>query len=558
MRYFKIIYLLSCVFPCIFYSQNTLAQPKNSITDLFVEKLSVVTDRDVYCVNEVIGFKAFNCSENPLRDADWSNVLYVEIVDQYGAALVQQKFDYNEKGASGILFIPRKILTGNYFFRAYTKWMRNYPAEHFFYKVLTIVNPFDELVEQNPFAEKENIDFNVQHRKMPVTIILEKHRYNKREKVNVALNVPKRYTDCVVAVVKKELYQPRSIQMLPVSVDPERGFIPETRSLSLSGKVVNIKDSVSVPFHQVFLTIMKDQPELRSALSTANGSVYFNLPELRGEYELLISAGTGLKNEKAIVLVDNDFSTQKVNLPSLPFMPDSTDRAIFQKLSINSQIQYLYNNQPIRSMKEENVTKGKFYGQPNQLIELDDYIDLPTLDDYFRELVTLVSVRKVDGQKILRVQGQNPELRDNEPLVLIDMISVNNINEILNIPPDKIKSIEIINQPYIYGNFTYGGVISLISKEEKFAGINLGSSSHFVDYKMFNGSVAEIEEEYGKRMPDLRSSLFWNPDVCLEPEEENMFTFHTGDVSGEFIIFITGKNNNNQLETTVEYFSVVD
>lgn len=558
MRYSKIICFLSCVFSCIFLSQNTMAQHGDSTTDLFVEKLSVVTDRDVYCVDEVIRFRAFNCSGNLLRDADWSNVLYVEVVDKYGAALVQQKFNYSEKGASGILFIPRKILTGNYFLRAYTRWMRNYPAEHFFYKTLTIVNPFDALVEQNTYAEKDNTNFIVQHSKMPVTITLDKYRYNKRERVNVALSVPKRYTDCVMAVVKKELYQPRIIQMLPVSAAPENGFIPETRSLSLTGKVVSINDSVSLPFHQVFLTIMKDQPEMRSALSTEDGSVFFNLPKLRGEYELLISAGTGLKNEKAIVLVDNDFSTQKVNFPPPPFTPDSDERAMFQKLSINSQIQRLYNSQPIRLMKEENVKREKFYGQSNQLIELDDYIDLPTLDDYFRELVTLVSVRKVDGQKILRVQGQNPELRNNEPLVLIDMISVNNINEILNVPPDKIKSIEIINQPYVYGNFTYGGVISLISKEGKFADINLGSSSHFVDYKMFNSSVSALEDDYEKRIPDLRSSLFWNPDVCLDPEEKNVFTFHTGDVSGEFIIFITGRNDKNQLETIIEYFSVID
>ncbi|WP_372650859.1 TonB-dependent receptor [Draconibacterium sp.] len=558
MRYFKIICFLSCAFFCNFLSQSTLAQHGDGTTDLFVEKLSVVTDRDVYCVNEVIRFKAFNCSGNPLRNADWSNVLYVEIVDQYGTALVQQKFNYNDKGASGILFVPRKILTGNYFLRAYTRWMRNYPAEKFFYKALSIVNPFDELVEQNSLAEKVNTNFSVQHSKMPVTITLDKKQYGKREKVNVSLSALNQYSNCVMAVVKKEFYQPRIIRMLPLSSAPESGFIPETRSLSLTGKVVSINDSVSLPFHQVFLTIMKDQPEMRSALSTENGSVYFNLPELRGEYELLISAGTGLKNEKAIVLVDNDFSTQKINLPALPLMPDSADRSILQKLSFNSQIQYLYNSQPIRSMKEENVTRGKFYGEPNQLIELDDYINLPTLDDYFRELVTLVSVRKVNGQKILRVQGQNPELRNNEPLVLIDMISVNNINDILNIPPDKIKSIEIINQPYVYGNFTYGGVISLISKGGKFADINLGGSSHFVDYKMFNSSVSELEDQYEKRIPDLRSSLYWKPDFSLAPEEENLFTFHTGDVAGEFIIVITGTNDKNQLETSIEYFTVVD
>jgi len=142
--------------------------------------------------------------------------------------------------------------------------------------------------------------------------------------------------------------------------------------------------------------------------------------------------------------------------------------------------------------------------------------------------------------------------------VLIDMISVNNIKEILNIPPDKIKSIEIINQPYVYGNFTYGGVISLISKEGKFADINLGSSSHFVDYRMFNSSVSELEDQYEKRIPDRRSSLFWKPDFSMEPEEKNLFTFHTGDVAGEFIIVITGTNDKNQLETSIEYFTVVD
>ncbi len=53
--------------------------------------------------------------------------------------------------------------------------------------------------------------------------------------------------------------------------------------------------------------------------------------------------------------------------------------------------------------KKQVNEKGFFYGHPSVVIQFDDFIKLPTLEEYFTELTPQVSLRLSGGKRRFRV-----------------------------------------------------------------------------------------------------------------------------------------------------------
>ena len=114
------------------YQEEALSNP---------EYITLFTDRNMYAVNERIYFSSFYRIGQDSAKESWSKVLYVELVTPSGRPLAKGKFQLNEKGSSGYLDIPSDALTGNYYLRSYTRWMRNFGPESYCYAPLVIINP---------------------------------------------------------------------------------------------------------------------------------------------------------------------------------------------------------------------------------------------------------------------------------------------------------------------------------------------------------------------------------------------------------------------------------
>ena len=71
-----------------------------------------------------------------------SKILYIELILADGSALVSQKHSISNKQCQGVLEIPQDLLSGTYYLKAYTKYMRNFGTASFAYLPLKIVNPY--------------------------------------------------------------------------------------------------------------------------------------------------------------------------------------------------------------------------------------------------------------------------------------------------------------------------------------------------------------------------------------------------------------------------------
>jgi len=136
-------FLLVC--SCLF-SQNTV---ETAIRDAFnqyrsgylQEKLYVHTDKNFYVPGEICWFRIYDVDASFHRPLNISKIAYVELLDRSNNSVLQEKVSLKTGEEGGSFVIPATIPSGNYRFRAYTRWMKNFSADYFFEKSIRIANP---------------------------------------------------------------------------------------------------------------------------------------------------------------------------------------------------------------------------------------------------------------------------------------------------------------------------------------------------------------------------------------------------------------------------------
>ena len=105
------------------------------------EQIYVHTDKPYYVAGDTVWFRAHLVDAVTHTPISRSRFVYVELHDQQADTLLQRiivKCDSDGVFANAIT-LPRGMKGGCYTLAAYTQWMRNFPAERFFYKQLVVV-----------------------------------------------------------------------------------------------------------------------------------------------------------------------------------------------------------------------------------------------------------------------------------------------------------------------------------------------------------------------------------------------------------------------------------
>ncbi len=120
------------------------------------EKIYVHTDRSLYLCGEILWFEAYLTDAVNNQPLSMSKVIYVEVLDKRHQPVLQGKIAAKDGFGSGSFFLPFSLSSGNYEIRAYTNWMKNFSADLFFKKNITIVNT---TVNLDSSATHDTIDY---------------------------------------------------------------------------------------------------------------------------------------------------------------------------------------------------------------------------------------------------------------------------------------------------------------------------------------------------------------------------------------------------------------
>ena len=510
------------------------------------EKIVLHCDRSIYGISEDLYYSA--CYQKPLAagDLEWSTVLYVELIQWNGTQLAQSKSPIVHGLANGVIRIPENIKSGNYYLRAYTRWMRNYSPYGFAYLPLKVINYKSILIDKGP----ENGDVSLAAGKTGETVqtgsvlisnVLEVYGKRQLVEMEIALPDPELEGEYSLTVAKEgeQGHARGSISYMPVD-KPDSftlDFLPETEGMTVTGKIIDQETGAPIPGVKINLSSYSGSFFFTSVLSEEDGSFFFVLPRYEGSHEFHLSHESSA-SESYQILVTSEFCHRTVNLPYKPFMLEESDRNVASEIILNAQLGDKYVVEDTSSDSRQEILKP-FYGVAGSVTYEKDYIELNNLEELFFEVVHDVDVGVSKGKPTLAVNGPT-SLVAYPPLVLMDNIPVANIENLMKTGTRRIDRVEVVDHGYVLGSFKYRGIISVYSEKRDMAGMEITGVSHFFNYQLFSKQNPTFPDHFesGNWSPvaDRRNTLYWDPALQLPAEGKVKVSFYTSDAPGEYTI----------------------
>lgn len=528
------------------------------------EIVTLFTDRGIYIAGEKLQFSATISNNSNCAIGNTSKIIYIELITPDGNKLAASKCLVVDFSAQGCFTIPDKLITGIYFLRAYTKVMRNFGPKEYSYCQLRIINP-----GQNEVLAVENLDqstdsYSIQKSNEEpantLAIAIDHQEYSDRDTVFFSINsavesanhIKSLCLSVVPGLTESAIFNPKKIKVSSIS---ETEYFAESIGVSLTGTINETVSKKPVSDQRVNLSVIGDDRDFIAVRTDNTGRFFFSLPEIYGEKDIFLCCDNTKATEMKI-WVDNDFCTLPVHIEVPAFSLSELERQVVLGMVANIRIKTHFQPDTLEVVTIPDYSTRSFYGIPTNVLNLDQYVQLPTIEEYFNELPGLVKVRKRNGEKYFKVFGST-DLSFYEPLVLIDWVALNEPAKILAIAPSNVARIEFVTKLYIKGDQTYGGIISIISKKGDFAGIDLPSAGMFINYRFLADNTCDEETDLTKSSyPDYRTTLFWNPNISMQEGMENKYSFIAPDTPGKYVIVIQGLTNEGEVFVKTQDFEV--
>ncbi|GAI74683.1 unnamed protein product, partial [marine sediment metagenome] len=376
--------------------------------------------------------------------------------------------------------------------------MRNFPPSNYFHSSITIINPNYNELQTGKDLIVTNADSLLNYSEIQRKTIrcnTDKKIYTKRERATISVSLPEKSVfspdGYCLSVVKTGTLDTNVYRIrFPVDKNADHpefiNYFPETKELSLSGKIVTGERKTPVTYARIHLAILGNKPGYFGSLIDNDGRFRFSLPRHTGIQDAFITVETN-GDIPAEILIDNNFSTDFVQLPQQPFILSSKQSEVIREIMFNMQVEKIF-RQPlvnIEPAEKKDSAFLDFFGNPLITIKTKDWVKLPTLEEFFFELIPTVILKKKKGKQYFTLIGDHSDLTVYKPLILLDHVPVIDIETILPLSPEKIDHIDIINTTYIRGYIHFGGIISITSREGDMAGIDIPRNSRLFNFKTF-------------------------------------------------------------------------
>ncbi len=339
-------------------------------------------------------------------------------------------------------------------------------------------------------------------------------------------------------------------------------FLPEYGGHFLSARVADKANGRPAPGVLCYLTHPSSPFGLCVARTDKEGIVRFEVRKYYGPGEVFVQTET-IPGKTYEVTVLTPFAEAASGKPWLPLVLEPSQGEALERAGIAMQARSLFNpdssRQFIMPLLRDTLP---FFGRADYTYKLDDYRRFSTIEETLREFIVLVNVVSRGSKPGIRVYDDiNKKLFDENILVLLDGVPVQDHSRIFGLDPQKVKKIEVVPRHYIYGVTSFNGIVSFETFSGKYEEFNLSPSLVSIDYeglqlqREFYSPAYETAGARESRIPDLRTTLYWQPEVSIS-NTAPLLQFYTSDLPGRFVVMLDGITADGQPFTSAASFTV--
>ncbi len=459
---------------------GAVAQPEQTIA---------FTDKDCYLAGERLQVSVRTLTPDA-QPQELSRVAYVELSDT--ARLCAQTMVALDEGMGwACLPLPATLHSGNYMLTVYTRNMRNYGAQCFFRKVVSVVNPLR-------LSERDNL-LILPPDELPAASAAAA-RYAPGKTVRVSLPADSAMTVHTLSVVRWDI--PTADYALPAPASPTSStgqFLPE-----VEGHLVSALPTEDRQIANTRLVLIGKGASLFDGQAQQDGSWLYYTNQVYGALPTLLNAYDSNGQPVGIQFQAPYAQVVPASLPALQVWVSEDD---LRSRSLGAQ----YENMLSQQTKGDTILHSAnfFSFAPERYYDLDEYTRFNTVKEALVEFVRGVRRRKVNGvYQLYTYNSQEDSYASWPSLVLLDGMPVHDVDEILAYDARLIKYIQVYSGSYTFGNTICQGVLSFISRRGRLSNFKLDEGSHLVTYNFPQNRPAFVLPESGQT-----STVLWDPSV---------------------------------------------
>jgi hypothetical protein len=555
------------------------------------EQVFLFSDRNLYVAGDQIYFKFHKIAKN---EAEQKSIFgYIILRSANNVIIAKMPLRLKNDVAYGSIYLPDTLQTGIYQLIGFTNRMRNFPGVSSNSKEILIANRFDSdlnfLLTSNPLtAKNDNVEdslFIDQFAKSdekpftPIHIYTSDSIFSPRSKIEVELQLddPDNSYEISVSVAQKNSINGYEYSLIDFGAElnmPENNlnsafsnnlFLPETRQIIVSGKLINTNTNQGVEDQVVILSKPDTVINLQYTKTDKEGVFHFQLNPYYYSSEVLISLlPESYRPELKIQIFDKYAFAEPFRAIELKVVPDLknfiNESQNILKVQKAFDINYNY-SLPAETLKGYTPV---LYSRPYSKLVLSDYFSLRDFREISRELISPLKIRQNKNEIVLNlVNNSNRTVFEKSPVVFLDGIVLYDLEKILPMGSDDLEKIEIHNLPWVFGDLEFPGIIGVFTKSMDYSKLlSDRHTSFFVEEPTFPSGYIDLESEISPQSlkpnePDFRQLLYWNPSLLLSPQQKTArLVFYSGDIRDDFIIRVDGISSKGDKFSEIKIIKV--
>lgn len=542
------------------------------------ERVYLHTDRNVYIAGDYF-FYTLYLQGNP---GQMSKYAYLTIRDRHNIAVSEVRVEIRDKKAFGNIYLSDTLHSGIYQVVCYTNCMRNEAEVSYFNKEIVIANRFD--TELTPFNSPSFNNLSVASSGRPsgnkldsenIIIHLDKNIFNTRDKVVFSIETTDILKDSItrLSVSVSEIvpgipdqpsisYSLSNYDKIIKAGEPGQDkckFRPEIKGSEIKGRILSIQQSHNQPIISN-RDVERDIENYTILVSTPDSiaNMQYTTADSLGSFSLILNPyyeGKELiirlkENTKSVIELDNKFKLIQPFITSGIFNVPGVKAYLNRCINISEVKRYYADKTVMSTQKEFTPTTAipRVYFKSYYTVFPADFLELPDFVEISREILPALKVRKSNDNYILSfIDAENKGFPNIEPLIFLDGVPINDVNQIINLGTNQIMRIDLLPVIRYYGEMPITGILAIFSKNLEINNIQFKTPT--IRCQSLSSQSYTKPEYYkptnlNKHIPDVRQVLLWEPNITMHYNEIHQIEFYTSDLQGTYRINIQGITSN--------------